>query len=59
MRDWAAGSGWDKKPPAPTIPDDVVAGTRARYVEAYELIVGEPFDAWLQRTGASSDGESS
>ena len=43
VRDWAAGSGWDKKPPAPAIPDDVVAGTRARYVEAYELITGEPF----------------
>ena len=29
VRDWAAGSGWDKLPPAPPIPDDVVAGTRA------------------------------
>jgi phosphoribosylaminoimidazole-succinocarboxamide synthase len=53
VRDWAAGSGWDKKPPAPAIPDDVAAGTRARYVEAYELIAGEPFDAWLSRTGAA------
>jgi phosphoribosylaminoimidazole-succinocarboxamide synthase len=52
VRDWAAGSGWDKKPPAPAIPEDVVAGTRARYVEAYERITGEPFDAWLERTGA-------
>jgi phosphoribosylaminoimidazole-succinocarboxamide synthase len=56
VRDWAAGSGWDKKPPAPAIPDDVVAGTRARYVEAYELITGEPFQAWLDRVGASADG---
>ncbi len=53
VRDWASGSGWDKKPPAPAIPDDVVAGTRARYVEAYELISGEPFDAWLERTRAA------
>jgi phosphoribosylaminoimidazole-succinocarboxamide synthase len=53
VRDWAAGSGWDKKPPAPAIPDDVVAGTRARYVEAYERITGEPFQAWLDRTGAA------
>jgi phosphoribosylaminoimidazole-succinocarboxamide synthase len=53
VRDWAASSGWDKKPPAPAIPEDVVAGTRARYVEAYELIAGEPFDAWLARTGAA------
>jgi phosphoribosylaminoimidazole-succinocarboxamide synthase len=50
VRDWAASSGWDKAPPAPAIPDDVVAGTRARYVEAYELITGEPFAAWLART---------
>ncbi len=50
VRDWASGSGWDKRPPAPAIPEDVVAGTRARYVEAYELIVGEPFSAWLERT---------
>jgi phosphoribosylaminoimidazole-succinocarboxamide synthase len=49
VRDWAAGTGWDKRPPAPPIPDDVVAGTRARYVEAYEKITGEPFDAWLAR----------
>jgi phosphoribosylaminoimidazole-succinocarboxamide synthase len=53
VRDWAASSGWDKKPPAPAIPEDVVAGTRARYAEAYELIAGEPFDAWLARTGAA------
>jgi phosphoribosylaminoimidazole-succinocarboxamide synthase len=51
VRDWASASGWDKKPPAPTIPEDVVAGTRARYVEAYERITGEPFDAWLARAG--------
>jgi phosphoribosylaminoimidazole-succinocarboxamide synthase len=50
VRDWAAGSGWDKRPPALAIPDEVVAGTRARYVEAYELITGEPFSAWLDRT---------
>jgi phosphoribosylaminoimidazole-succinocarboxamide synthase len=52
VRDWASGSGWDKTPPAPAVPEDVVEGTRARYVEAYEKITGEPFDAWLSRTGA-------
>ncbi len=56
VRDWASQSGWDKQPPAPAIPDDVVAGTRARYVEAYELITGEPFDAWLKRAGAEAEG---
>jgi phosphoribosylaminoimidazole-succinocarboxamide synthase len=50
VRDWASGSGWDKTPPAPAVPEDVVEGTRARYVEAYEKITGEPFDAWLART---------
>jgi phosphoribosylaminoimidazole-succinocarboxamide synthase len=50
VRDWASGTGWDKKPPAPEIPDDVVAGTRERYVEAYEMIAGESFSAWLERT---------
>jgi phosphoribosylaminoimidazole-succinocarboxamide synthase len=52
VRDWASAAGWDKKPPAPAIPDEVVAGTRARYIEAYERITGEPFDAWLARAGA-------
>jgi phosphoribosylaminoimidazole-succinocarboxamide synthase len=32
------------------VPEDVVEGTRARYVEAYEKITGEPFDAWIART---------
>jgi phosphoribosylaminoimidazole-succinocarboxamide synthase len=50
VRDWASGTGWDRNPPAPAIPDDVVERTRAKYVEAYELITGEPFDAWLRRT---------
>ncbi len=50
VRDWAAATGWDKRPPAPEIPDDVVAATRAKYVEAYELIAGELFGAWLERT---------
>ena len=44
VRDWAAGSGWDKTPPAPALPDDVIERTRALYVDAYERITGEPFD---------------
>jgi phosphoribosylaminoimidazole-succinocarboxamide synthase len=50
VRDWASSSGWDKSPPAPPIPDDIVTGTRARYIEAYERITGEPFDDWQART---------
>lgn len=49
VRDWAAGTGWGKTPPAPAIPDDVVAATRERYVTAYEKLAGEPFSAWLER----------
>ncbi len=52
VRDWAAGTGWDKTPPAPAIPGDVVAATRERYVTAYEKLAGEPFSAWLERTRA-------
>ncbi len=52
VRDWASNSGWDKAPPAPALPDDVVEGTRARYEEAYERIAGEPFQRWLERSGA-------
>jgi phosphoribosylaminoimidazole-succinocarboxamide synthase len=54
VRDWATASGWDKRPPAPPIPDDVGAGTRARYVDAYERITGEPFQGWLDRTAAGA-----
>jgi phosphoribosylaminoimidazole-succinocarboxamide synthase len=54
VRDWASAAGWDKKPPAPAIPEDVVAGTRERYIEAYERITGEPFAAWLARAEASA-----
>ncbi len=53
VRDWATASGWDKLPPAPPIPDDVVEGTRRRYVEAYERITGRPFADWLALTGAA------
>jgi phosphoribosylaminoimidazole-succinocarboxamide synthase len=41
VRDWSLATGWDKRAPAPQIPPDVVAATRDRYVEAYELITGE------------------
>jgi phosphoribosylaminoimidazole-succinocarboxamide synthase len=45
VRDWAAGTGWDKTPPGPAIPDDVVAATRLRYIEVYELITGNTWSA--------------
>jgi phosphoribosylaminoimidazole-succinocarboxamide synthase len=49
VRDWLDESGWDHTPPGPELPDEVVAGTRAKYVEAYERISGRPFDDWLSR----------
>ena len=50
VRDWASQSGWDKSPPAPELPEDVVAKTRELYVDAYERITDEPFQAWLDRS---------
>jgi phosphoribosylaminoimidazole-succinocarboxamide synthase len=43
VRDFVASSGWNKEPPAPTLPDDVIAGTRDRYVTAYSRLTGR---AW-------------
>jgi phosphoribosylaminoimidazole-succinocarboxamide synthase len=53
VRDWLDASGWDHEPPPPDLPADVVDQTRARYVEAYERITGESFEAYLVRTGAT------
>jgi phosphoribosylaminoimidazole-succinocarboxamide synthase len=53
VRDWASATGWDKTPPAPAIPDEIVTKTRGKYVEAYEKITGEPFSDWLELTGAA------
>ncbi len=41
VRDWASDTGWDKRPPAPEVPPQVVEATRARYIEVYERITGE------------------
>jgi phosphoribosylaminoimidazole-succinocarboxamide synthase len=41
VRDWAAGTGWDKTPPGPAVPDEIVAATRQRYTEVFERITGE------------------
>jgi phosphoribosylaminoimidazole-succinocarboxamide synthase len=45
VRDFLERTGWNKTPPAPALPPDVVAGTRARYAEAYERLTGMPFRA--------------
>lgn len=41
VRDYLEQINWDKQPPAPTLPPEVAAATTARYLEAYELLVGE------------------
>lgn len=46
VRDLLAATGWDKNPPAPPISDEVVQQTRARYIEAYEMITGRNFNDW-------------
>jgi phosphoribosylaminoimidazole-succinocarboxamide synthase len=47
VRDYCETLGWDKTHPGPELPEDVVAGTRARYVEAFERLTSIPFDAYL------------
>ncbi|MDQ6873993.1 MAG: phosphoribosylaminoimidazolesuccinocarboxamide synthase [Actinomycetota bacterium] len=43
LRNWLTDSGWDRRPPGPELPEPVVAATRARYVEAYQLLTGQPW----------------
>ena len=47
VRDYCESLGWDKSPPGPELPDDVVAGTRARYIEAFERLTGIDFEDYL------------
>jgi phosphoribosylaminoimidazole-succinocarboxamide synthase len=46
-RDWCEETGWDKREPGPELPESVVAGTRARYVEAFVRLTGIPFDRYV------------
>lgn len=41
VRDWGVAAGWNKQPPAPALPAEVVAATTSRYLEAYRLLTGE------------------
>ena len=47
VRDYCESLGWDKSYPGPELPDDVVAGTRTRYVDAFERLTGLEFDAYV------------
>ena len=57
VRDWLDASHWDREPPPPPLPPEVVAGTAARYGEAYERVTGEPFHDYLVRSGAAAASE--
>ena len=50
VRNWLSAAGWDKTEPGPALPDDVVEHTRAKYVEAYELLTGSSFDSYLRQS---------
>jgi phosphoribosylaminoimidazole-succinocarboxamide synthase len=47
VRDYCEELGWDKTPPGPDLPEEVVAGTQARYLEAFEQLTGIAFDAYV------------
>jgi len=53
VRDWLETTGWDKRPPAPPLPPEVVDATSKRYVTAYERLTGRPFD----RSGVDGAGD--
>ena len=52
VRDYCESLGWDKTAPGPELPDHVVDGTRARYVEAFERLTDVPFDDYLADPGS-------
>jgi phosphoribosylaminoimidazole-succinocarboxamide synthase len=47
VRDWCLATGWDRTAPGPELPQDVVAGTRARYIDAFERLTEIPFERYL------------
>ncbi len=54
VRDWLEHQdGWDKTPPAPTMPSEVIEETSDRYIEAFELLTGKQFTDYLEEMGAS------
>ncbi len=54
LRDWLEASGWDKSPPPPPLPDDVVTATRDRYRAAYQRVTGKSLSDWpgVSRSGS-------
>lgn len=56
VRDWLEGTGWDKKPPPPPLPADVIDATRVRYIEAYERLTGRSMADWPGMGSAGGGG---
>jgi phosphoribosylaminoimidazole-succinocarboxamide synthase len=56
LRDWLEGTGWDKKPPPPALPPEVVTATRNRYVDAYERLTGARLADWPGARGPGAGG---
>ncbi|MEX2588213.1 MAG: phosphoribosylaminoimidazolesuccinocarboxamide synthase [Actinomycetota bacterium] len=52
LRDWLSGLDWNKQPPPPPLPAEVIEGTRGRYIEAYEKITGESFSGYVAAAGS-------
>jgi len=52
VRDWCERSGWDMTSPGPELPEDVVSGTRARYVEAFERLTDVRFQDYVDEPGS-------
>ncbi len=48
VRDWLDSTGWDHSPPSPSLPAEIISGTRARYAEAYARVTGSSFDSYLE-----------
>ena len=57
VRDWLDASGWDREPPPPELPPEVVERTTQTYREAYERITGERFAWFTQRMGVLDEGD--
>ncbi|MGZ8571400.1 MAG: phosphoribosylaminoimidazolesuccinocarboxamide synthase [Actinomycetota bacterium] len=55
VRDWLDASGWDREPPPPELPAEVVETTAATYREAYERITSERFEAYERRMGVDEE----
>ncbi len=47
VRDWLDSTDWDRTPPPPTLPDEVIEGTQNKYIQAYERITGHDFSQWV------------